>query len=278
VVHRYAGESAAARLHVERVLSKHIDPAISPKGNALLHCHPRALLSHVLWLQGFRDQAARAAQQSVTDAVSTGNEFLLCYTLLSACGIGLLNGDIPGASRYLASLKEISARNLFVYWQNWARCLEIAVAVRRGDLAVQPATDSLPYESCGSQELVLLATLSEELLSSELIAQAQSAPANWYTAEVLRATGELTLKKDGASALPAAEALFRQSLDIAHRQDALSWELRSATSLARLLRRQGQSLEAYDVLAPVFDRFTEGFTTFDLVQARTLLKELAANV
>jgi predicted ATPase/DNA-binding winged helix-turn-helix (wHTH) protein len=278
VVHRYAGNHAIARRHIERALSKHIDPALSPKGNALLHCHPRTVLSHSLWLQGFPDQAAGAAKQSVAEAVSTGNEFLLCYTLLSACAIDLFNGDMPGASRFLTSLKEISARNLFVYWQNWARCLEIAVALRRGDLKIQPATDFLPYQSCGSQELVLLATLSEELLSTEAIAHAQSAPASWHTPEILRATGELTLKKAGVSALPGAEALFRRSLAIAHRQDALSWELRSAMSLARLLRQQGQSLEAYDLLAPVFDRFTEGFTTFDLVQARTLLKELAAGV
>ena len=78
--------------------------------------------------------------------------------------------------------------------------------------------------------------------------------------------------------LPAAglaEDLFGQALDRARRQGALSWELRAATSLARLLRDQGRSDDATTVLQPVYDRFTEGFGTADLTSARTLLLELS---
>ena len=76
----------------------------------------------------------------------------------------------------------------------------------------------------------------------------------------------------GAAA--AAEGLFWQALDWARRQGALSWELRAATSLARLLSDQGRSADATALLQPVYDRFTEGFATADFKAARTLLEGL----
>jgi predicted ATPase len=75
------------------------------------------------------------------------------------------------------------------------------------------------------------------------------------------------------AATETARALFRQALDEAHRQGALSWELRAATSLARLLRRRDHSDDAVAGLLPVYHRFTEGFGTADLVAAKRLLEE-----
>ena len=72
-----------------------------------------------------------------------------------------------------------------------------------------------------------------------------------------------------------AEDLFRQALDGARRQEALSCELRAATSLARLLRDQGRSADAIACLQPIYDRFTEGFGTADLIAAKQLLDDLA---
>ena len=72
----------------------------------------------------------------------------------------------------------------------------------------------------------------------------------------------------------AAEDHFRQALDWACRQGALSWELRAATSLARLLRGQGRPADATALLQPVYDRFTEGFDTADLKTAKALLDSL----
>ena len=71
-----------------------------------------------------------------------------------------------------------------------------------------------------------------------------------------------------------AEACFQQALAVARRQQAKSWELRAATSLARLWRQQGKRIEAYDLLAPVYGWFTEGFDTADLQDARALMDEL----
>jgi predicted ATPase len=71
-----------------------------------------------------------------------------------------------------------------------------------------------------------------------------------------------------------AEDCFRQALDSARRHGALSWELRAATSLARLWRDQNRRAEALTLLQPVYDRFTEGFDTADLIEARLLLDGL----
>ena len=71
------------------------------------------------------------------------------------------------------------------------------------------------------------------------------------------------------------EDSFREALDWARRQGALSWELRSATSLARLWRSQGKSQQARELLAPVYGWFTEGYDTRDLKEAKALLEELA---
>jgi predicted ATPase len=107
-----------------------------------------------------------------------------------------------------------------------------------------------------------------------LEAEIERSETSWLTPELLRLKGELFLLQATPSALETPEALFRQALDEACRQGALSWELRAATSLARLLRHQGRTADATTCLQPVYDRFTEGFGTADLIAAKRLLDEL----
>ena len=93
----------------------------------------------------------------------------------------------------------------------------------------------------------------------------------WNYAEILRVKGwMLSLKGDPAG----AERAYIASLDWARQQQAKSWELRTATSYARLMRDQGRAREAHDLLAPVYGWFTEGFATKDLKDAKALLEEL----
>jgi predicted ATPase len=96
----------------------------------------------------------------------------------------------------------------------------------------------------------------------------------FYEAEICRVKGELLLQHGGPDDAAGAETCFRQALDIAEAQSAKSWELRAATSLARLLSEQGRRAEAYDLVAPIYGWFTEGFDTADLKEARALLDEL----
>jgi predicted ATPase len=94
---------------------------------------------------------------------------------------------------------------------------------------------------------------------------------HFYLPEIMRIKGELLASRQHSS---EAESWFSRSLDLAREQSALAWELRTATSLAHLWARQGRGDEATRVLRPVYDRFTEGFDTFDLGSAECLLDEL----
>jgi predicted ATPase len=95
-----------------------------------------------------------------------------------------------------------------------------------------------------------------------------------WEAEAHRLQGVLCLQSPVPD-LPRAESCFREALDIARNQQAKSWELRVATSLARLWQSQNKSQDAHDLLAPVYGWFTEGFDTADLREAKALLDELA---
>ena len=96
----------------------------------------------------------------------------------------------------------------------------------------------------------------------------------YYEAELLRLQGELLLQRSPHE-LSDGEAWFAKALDVARRQEAKSLELRAATSLARLWQWQGKAAEACDLLAPVYDWFTEGFDTADLRNAKELLNDLS---
>ena len=95
----------------------------------------------------------------------------------------------------------------------------------------------------------------------------------WWEAEVCRLRGVLLLRQPGTPQAEA-EAWLQRALDVARRQEAKSLELRAAMSLSRLWQQQGKRQEAYDLLAPIYHWFTEGFDTADLQDARALLAEL----
>jgi predicted ATPase len=111
-------------------------------------------------------------------------------------------------------------------------------------------------------------------VSAEALNCVESTGERWFEAELRRVRGELLLALP-VPALPDAEACFRQAIAVAREQHARIWELRAAMGLARLWRDQGRRAEAYDLLAPVYGWFTEGFDTADLKGAKALLDELA---
>ena len=96
----------------------------------------------------------------------------------------------------------------------------------------------------------------------------------FWDVELQRLKGEIRLAQDPA-AVEEAESLFLRAIEIAKSQEGKSFELRAATSLARLWSRQGKKDEARELLAPIYDWFTEGFDTQDLKDAQALLEELA---
>jgi predicted ATPase len=112
-------------------------------------------------------------------------------------------------------------------------------------------------------------------LLAEALAMTNDTEERRWEAELYRLRGELLLACS-AEQHAKAETCFHQALDVARQQQAKSWELRTATSLARLWQQQGKRAEAYELLAPVYNWFTEGFNTADLQEAKALLEELGS--
>jgi predicted ATPase len=109
----------------------------------------------------------------------------------------------------------------------------------------------------------------------DAIEKVERSKEKWCEAEVHRVAGEITLKSSTPD-VEKAQAYFERALAIARQQQAKSWELRAAMSMAPLWRDQGKWQEARELLAPVYGWFTEGFDTLDLKEAKALLDELAA--
>jgi predicted ATPase len=107
------------------------------------------------------------------------------------------------------------------------------------------------------------------------MAAVETAKERWCEAEVNRIAGEIALLSPEPD-VAKAEAYFERALTVAREQQAKSWELRAAMSLARLWRDQGNRDEARDLLTPVYGWFTEGFDTLDLKEAKALLDALGS--
>ena len=107
----------------------------------------------------------------------------------------------------------------------------------------------------------------------EAIETIETTKETWFEAEANRIAGEIALQSSKPDAAKAQE-YFERALTVSHKQQAKSWELRAAISLARLWRDQGKVQQARELLAPVYGWFTEGFDTRDLREAKALLSEL----
>jgi predicted ATPase len=107
----------------------------------------------------------------------------------------------------------------------------------------------------------------------EALVGVEATKERWFEAEIHRIAGEIALMMPEADA-SKVEAYFERALAVARQQQAKSWELRAAISMARLWRDQGKRQQAHDLLAPVYSWFTEGFDTLDLKEAKGLLEQL----
>jgi predicted ATPase/DNA-binding winged helix-turn-helix (wHTH) protein len=295
VAAHYVGDQMTARRHLEQALAR---DAVSDHGRDVvrfqdvvrfgtdLRLSTRVFLARVLWLQGFADQAVRMAEQSLGEAEASGHVISQCYVLATAaCLIAFWVGDHVAAARYTAKLVDLSRRNAF--WASFGARFERVLVIKAGGLeggsrrrasgrdeAVDPnfSFPSLAGLTQLAETLGQAGRISEGLALLE--AGIEQFEPGCFTPEVLRLKGELSLLRGMPGAAGSAEAHFRQALDGARERGTLSWELRAATSLTRLLRRQGRPADAIACLQPVYDRFTEGFGTADLIAAKRLLDEL----
>jgi predicted ATPase len=294
IVLHILGDQTDARAYIERALDRQVG-VIHRSRTVRFHIDPRVrahgILSHILWLQGFPEQAMRAAHRAIETARAIDHGVSLCYTLAeTACPVAILAGDLDASERFTAMMLDYAARHALMLGEAWGRYFQARVRIKRGDVAIglplfRGALDKIREIGCAVYHTTLLAGLAEGLASAgqiseglatieEALALCERGEERWWGAELLRIKGELVLAQSAPRAAAAAETHFLQALDWARRQETLSWELRAATSLAGLWHQQGRSREPRELLAPVYARFTEGFGTVDLKTAKALLDTL----
>jgi predicted ATPase/DNA-binding winged helix-turn-helix (wHTH) protein len=250
----------------------------------------RTLLAQILWVQGFSEQSLQLLRDVLIEAEQMSHPFTLAYAFTTAgCLVPLWTGDFQIAEQRISRLKEHAKSHALGSYYAAGLGFEGLLHAARGDRAagvrlVQASVAELRKTGFYMYYTVLLSGLAEVLASSgqvdgataaadEAAARADRGNNRWWLPEALRVKGQvllITTPRDTAR----AEDLFRRALDLAHRQRALSWELRAATGLARLLRGQARPADAVALLQPVYDRFTEGFDTTDLKRAKALLDDL----
>lgn len=277
---------SAARPVVQRRRCPELLYGRDPRSSALVH------LAQALWLGGYPDQAARAADEAVETARAAGHPFGLAYASLGASWVSQFRREADAACALAAEAITCSIDEGFSallamasILRAWASAPQDSKGSGRAEQMRHALDDYQAMGGAGVARPYLLALIAEVdgaagRTEKALAALAEGALASrttgecWYEAELHRQEGELLLRQSIANRR-AASACFYQAIAVAHRQGGRSLELRAATSLARVWRDQSKRLEARDLLAPVYAWFTEGFETADLADAKALLNELA---
>jgi hypothetical protein len=248
----------------------------------------RVTLGRILWVQGYPDRAFREMASNITQALDRGHVLSLTHALADgACPVALLVGDLAAAEQFTALLEENTRARSLDVWHSYAECFRGELLIRRGEgaagvMLLQRAVGVLRQSGFVLYRTAFLCSLALGLASiqrtdealtviEDALDQCVRTGEAWCQSELLRIRGRLLIQQQDE---PSAEICFRRSLQQAKEQGALSWALRVALDLARLLRSQDRTNEAVKELAPIHASFTEGFGTSDVAAASTLLAEL----
>jgi class 3 adenylate cyclase/predicted ATPase len=287
------GELTAARQHLEQVLALY-EPRHHAASERLygVASKPGALvwLSQVLWILGYPDRAWRVAQDGLGHAGPQG-AFDLVHAMFQVCVTRVLRREFQAAHELADEAVELANKHALLQWHLYARLMRdwVRLEIEGRHEAIVRFADSLSaLRATGSvvriplwlgAQAAALAGVHRGRDAVEAIAEAlaltEQSEERWSEAELRRLKGEILLMQDGRCSVGEAEACFVKAMEIARSQEARSWELRAATSLARLWAEQGERNKAHDLLAPVYRWFTEGFDTADLKDAKDLLEALA---
>jgi tetratricopeptide (TPR) repeat protein len=227
----------------------------------------KGTLARTLWIQGFPDQARAMASASLAEAEELDHATSMCWTLaFNIFPVDFWCGDTELAESHVRLLMERS-RRIAGHWYLWGvMYLEALNAYRSGrDFIVDRAkikTSRSQYD--------IFATLPVSL-PSDFIGALDCGEVNWALPEILRRQAMRHLRDGGPGAERSAEEMLGRAARLAADQEALSWELRIATTVAALRARQGRRNEGHAILEPVLRRFSEGFDTIDLKRAAMLL-------
>lgn len=243
-----------------------------------------------LWMFGYPDSALADVDHAIKDAREVTHAGTLLFALAATALTHILCGNYGKAAAQSREAIELAEEKGLLAWKGWATMnvgLLATLTDKPADAIETMRTGIAMWRSTHGTMLlpIYLSSLALAYLETgeagsacQLIAQAQKAvettKETWWDAEVSRAAGLIAL---GANLQDPskAEAYFERALTIARAQQAKSWELRAAMSMARLWHVQGKRQQAHGLLAPVYGWFTEGFDTLDLRNAKALLDELS---
>ena len=244
-----------------------------------------------LWMLGYPDQALQRAEEALAMANKLANPTNLINTLAFVAHIHVLRLEPVAACQRAGATMKLSTEHRNPHFLGHATVLHgwTQVAQEQVEDGIAEIEQGIAtFRSTGAVSIWLpgfLALRAQTFARAnriddglacveEALALIDKSGERCWQAELLRIEGELILAapaKDHAQ----AESSFTQALDIARHQQAKSWELRAATSLARLWQRQGKHDESRELLTPIYDWFTEGFDTTDLKDAKALLEQLS---
>jgi class 3 adenylate cyclase/predicted ATPase len=288
------GDIAQGRAHLDSAIAlydrkEHLPLATrfgQDVGVAILSYRPLAL-----WMLGYPEAALTDVERALKDAREVGQATTLMYALAATTRIHSQCGDYAAAKAQADETVVLAEEKGALYWKAFGMLDQGCILALAGKASstVQMVTSAITaYRSTGAVlwiplYLPYLARAYAELGQIDdawrCIAEAKSladtTKEKWAEAEINRVAGEVALMQPEHDAAKA-EAYFDRALAVARAQQAKSWELRAATSMARLWRDQGKRVEARELLAPVYGWFTEGFDTLDLKQAKALLDELVS--
>uniref|UniRef100_A0A973WR89 AAA family ATPase n=2 Tax=Bradyrhizobium quebecense TaxID=2748629 RepID=A0A973WR89_9BRAD len=286
------GDQVAGRRHLDRALALY-DPAEHRALATRFGTDARVAIlewrSRTLWLQGYPDAALKDVDESFRGAREIGQAATLMHALAHSIATLILCRHYKSASVRAAELVDLAEEKGSLYWKAngliWQGCLS-ALTGRSLDAIEILTTAAAAYRSTAATIYMPFVSLHLARAHAELgnfpnawhhiddaIAGAERSQEKWAESEMHRTAGEIALMLAEADETKA-EACFERSLTVARGQKAKSWELRTATSLARLWRDQGKRPAAHNLLASIYGWFTEGFDTLDLKQAKALLDEL----
>jgi tetratricopeptide (TPR) repeat protein len=282
------GEFESARGYLEQSLKLHDrsisikpwEPGSPPRPNLLR-------MAKCLWMLGFPDQACACCDEAVQ--IASGYPATSWGTRDFGAMLGIYMRDVERVDALSQTMLELSNKYEFPFYQRAARMFQGWVMAQRGDAAtgamwVRDAVDHHRNLGIRMFEPFWRAVLAEALISAgkiedalceinEAIAYSETCGNTYWTGHLLTLKGDCLLTLTGSAS--SAEVWYQQALDLTQTQKAKSLELRAATKLARLWQSQDRVAQARQLLAPIYNWFTEGFGTPDLVEAKALLDELA---
>jgi SAM domain (Sterile alpha motif) len=234
----------------------------------------------ISWMLGHPDRSLEDLKAAVRSAETLGHPYTLAQTLCYTALVHIFRHELPAAADCAGRALMICEEHRISQWHVIALCADgwVLGASGESEKGLAQIGQGLDGYGGGANQHVLLALQADAQLA---IGQPEAALASvaaglkggaLLEAELYRLRGEALLA--GAGTVSEAETAMQQAIDVARRQNAKSWELRGATSLARLRRQQGRPQEVVALLAPIYAWVTDGFDTADLQAARTLLDDL----